>query len=243
MNNRQTLPTSARLALAAALAALPAPALAQAYQCRAPATIGLAKPPKPDGPTVRAAISGYTLALSWSPEFCRNRARDPDQAIQCGGASGRFGFIVHGLWPEAKSGRPPQWCALTPRPKPATLRANLCMTPSARLIEHEWAKHGSCMASTPEGYFRVVGILWQSLRFPEMERLSRQEGLTAADLRSAFVALNRGWRADAVGVQTGRSGWLRELQLCYDRKFMPAPCPRRTFGAGNSARVKIWRGL
>ena len=29
---------------------LPAPALAQAYQCRAPARIDLPRPPQPDGP-------------------------------------------------------------------------------------------------------------------------------------------------------------------------------------------------
>jgi ribonuclease T2 len=222
---------------------LPAPALAQAYQCRAPASIGLGDPPKPDGPVVRKPISSYTFALSWSPEFCRTRASDPAQAVQCSGSTGRFGFIVHGLWPEAKSGPAPQWCSLTPRPRPATIRANLCMTPSARLLEHEWAKHGSCMAKSPENYFRVATILWQSLQFPEMERLSRQEDLTAGELRSAFVALNKGWRADAIGVQTSRTGWLRELQLCYDRKFLPTACSRRNFGASDGTRLKIWRGL
>ncbi len=244
-SNRPTLPILARVfaAFGLALALLPSPALAQAYQCRAPASLGLGDPPKPDGPVIRKPISGYTFALSWSPEFCRTRASEPGQAVQCSGGSGRFGFIVHGLWPEAKSGPPPQWCALTPRPKPATVRANLCMTPSAALIEHEWAKHGSCMAKSAEGYFRVTAILWQSLRFPEMERISRQEDLTAGELRSQFVALNPGWRADAVGVQTTRTGWLREVQLCYNRKFMPSPCPRRTFGASDKAKLKIWRGL
>jgi ribonuclease T2 len=239
------LPISVRVLAALVLVALvlPGSALAQAYQCRAPASLGLGKPPKPDGPVIRKPISGYTFALSWSPEFCRTRARDPGQAVQCSGASGRFGFVVHGLWPEAKNGPAPQWCSLTPRPKPATIRGNLCISPSAALIEHEWAKHGSCMASSAEGYYRVVGILWHSLRFPEMERLSRQDNLTAGELRSQFVTLNPGWRADAVGIQTSRNGWLREVQLCYDRKFMPSPCPRRTFGAGDKARLKIWRGL
>lgn len=217
--------------------------MAQAYQCRLPDRVVASAAPKPDGPVIRAAIARYTLALSWSPEFCRTRARDPGNALQCGGAQGRFGFIVHGLWPEAQSGRPPQWCALSPRPAPASLRANLCMTPSAQLLEHEWAKHGSCMARRPDGYFGVTKILWDALRFPDMDWLSRQDGLTARDLRQAFVALNPGWRSDALAVDTGRSGWLRELRLCYDLQFMPATCPRGQGGAGDGVKLKIWRGL
>jgi hypothetical protein len=37
------------------------------------------------------------------------------------------------------------------------------MTPSPWLLEHAWAKHGSCMAKTPERYFRVAGVLWRGV--------------------------------------------------------------------------------
>ena len=238
MSARRALLVSGLLALS-----VPGTALAQAHQCRIGERIAPTTPPRPDGPVVRVPIARYTLALSWSPEFCRTRARDPGQAMQCSGDSGRFGFIVHGLWPEAASGRPPQWCALTPRPSAATLRANLCMTPSAQLLEHEWAKHGSCMVKQPDEYFKIASILWHSLRLPEMERLSRQPDLTAGDLRKAFVALNPGWRSDAIAVDSGRSGWLREIKLCYGRDFLPQACPRGQSGARDQAPLKIWRGL
>lgn len=222
---------------------LPGSALAQAYQCRAPQVLAPGPAPRADGPVVRVPIARYTLALSWSPEFCRTRLRDPAQALQCSGSTGRFGFIVHGLWPEAASGKPPQWCSLTPRPSAATLRANLCMTPSARLLEHEWAKHGSCMAKRPDDYFRVAAVLWNALRLPDMERLSREPELTAGDLRKALVTLNPGWRADAIAIDSGRNGWLREVKLCYGRDFMPQACPRGQSGARDNAALKIWRGL
>ena len=157
--------------LLTALALLPSPALAQAYQCRVPQNVTLPPPARPDGPSYRAAITGYTLAVSWSPEFCRGKAeRDPDN-YQCNGQIGRFGFVLHGLWPESGSGKSPQWCALTPRPTPDDLRANLCMTPVPWLIEHEWAKHGSCMAATPavltpdatgSTSCRHIGIVWST---------------------------------------------------------------------------------
>ena len=223
------------------LALLPTPALAQAYQCVLPARIGPVRAIRPDGPAVRAVISHYTLALSWSPEFCRG-SRAAENALQCGGSVGRFGFILHGLWPESNSGPTPQWCALAQPPSPQLLRQNICMTPAPQLLAHEWAKHGSCMAKTPEGYFKVAGILWHSLRYPDMAQLSRRPGLTAGELRRAFVAANRGWTTEAVGITTGSRGWLRELKLCYGRDFMPRACPRGSFGAPNNAQLKIWRG-
>jgi ribonuclease T2 len=230
------LPGAALLALA-----LPGAAFAQAYRCMPPERIGPQRPIAPDGPSRRAPIAGYTLAASWSPEYCR---RPQDRAtMQCSGANGRFGFVLHGLWPEARSGPPPQWCSLLPRPSRALIRRNLCMTPVPWLLEHEWAKHGSCMARTPERYFRVSGILWRSLRWPDADRLSRQEELTVGDLRRAFIARNPDWKPDQVGVLVNERGWLRELHLCYGRDFMPASCKRGQLGPPDSTPLKIWRGL
>lgn len=229
----------AGLALAALLAA--APAMGQAYQCRLPDRVGPLGDVRPDGPMRRTAIAGYTLAASWSPEYCK-MSGDAD-SLQCSGRLGRFGFILHGLWPEAKSGAPPQWCAPAPRPRENVVRSNLCMTPSASLIAHEWAKHGSCMVQTPDAYMRVSAILWRSLRWPDADRLSRGRALTAGDFRKAFVAANRDWRPRQIGLMVSRGGWLREVHLCYGANFMPADCDARRFGPGDAARLKIWRGL
>ena len=227
------------LALLALTALLPAQALAQAYQCALPQRIGPVAAPQPDGPIRRTPISGYTLAVSWSPEYCH---RDKS-SMQCSGRNGRFGFVLHGLWPEARRGPPPQWCALTPRPSPELIRRHLCMSPAPALLEHEWAKHGSCMVKTPEAYFRVSSILWRSLRWPDADRLSRQEGLTVGEFRRAFVVANPDWRGKKVGIVLNRNGWLKELRLCYGRGFMPADCDRRSFSARDAAPLKIWRGL
>ncbi len=232
---------AAQLLAALLPALLPIPALAQAYRCEPPRRVEPVRPITPDGAPRRVPIAGYTLAASWSPEYCRS---PQDKAsMQCSGANGRFGFVLHGLWPEAGSGAAPQWCAMTPRPSPALIRQNLCMTPVPWLIEHEWAKHGSCMASTPDGYFRVSGILWRSLRWPDVDRLSRQEGLTVGELRRAFIARNPDWKLGQIGVLLSRTGWLREIKLCYGRDFMPKTCPRASLGPPDSAPVKIWRGL
>lgn len=226
---------------ALALALTPATAFAQAYQCTLPGRVEPVRPITPDGPTRRAAIGGYTLAASWSPDYCKTSG--DIGSMQCSGRQGRFGFILHGLWPEAARGNFPQWCGRPTLPSPAMLRPHLCMTPSATLLAQEWAKHGTCMAKTPEQYFKVSAILWRSLQWPDADRLSRQQDLTAGALRRAFVTANPAWRADQVGIDISRNGWLREVRLCYSKRFLPTRCDRRHLGAIDTAPLKIWRGL
>lgn len=228
-------------ALLAALALLPAPVLAQAYQCSVPRSIEPVSPIQPDGLTRRAAVSGYTLAASWSPDYCK--ASGDTTSMQCSRRNGRFGFILHGLWPEARSGPAPQWCGTRVTPSPELLRRHLCMTPSASLLAREWAKHGSCMVKRPETYYKVSAILWRSILWPDADHLSRQENLTVGDLRRAFVARNPDWKPEHVGVDLSGTGWLREIRLCYGKDFMPQSCSKWQFGRPDAASLKIWRGL
>lgn len=230
-----------KAAFALAALALAAPLHAQAYQCRAPARLS-APPVAPDGPVRRMPIAGYTLAVSWSPEFCRGRNQATGNAVQCSGRNGRFGMVVHGLWPEGRQGWP-QWCPTPRRPAPAELARNICMMPGAEMQAHEWAKHGSCMARQPEKYFAVTRVLWNGLRWPDFDRLSKDDPLTAGTIRQAIVAANPGWRGDAIGLVLSDSGWLRELRLCYDRRFRPARCAAARKGPSDNVPVKIWRGL
>ena len=226
---------------AALLALLPAPVLAQAYQCSLPQRLPPLRAVVPDGPVRRAPVAGYTLAVSWSPEYCR-QDRDP-ASVQCSGRNGRFGFILHGLWPEAASGPPPQWCSLTPRPRPETVRQGLCATPVPWLIEHEWAKHGSCMAQSPEAYWGIARHVWARFRWPDADRLSLRPGLSVGDLREAVALANPGLPREAVGVVTNDRGWLRELRICHSRQYRPTACARAIWGPGDSKPLKIWRGL
>ena len=222
---------------------LPVPVLAQAFQCRVPAAPVPVPAIEADGPRRQMPVSGHTLALSWSPEFCRSRQDSLAHARQCSGRDGRFGFIVHGLWPNGRGEGWPQWCPARSQPDPATVRQYLCMTPDARLLAHEWAKHGSCMVGTPQTYFRVTAVLYNALRWPDFDRLSRQEALTAGVVRQAFAEANPPFRPEHVGLVVNERGWLREMRLCYDRRFRPARCTPRRHGPADSASVRIWRGL
>ena len=217
-------------------------ASAQAYQCRAPQ--GPISVPKvtPDAKPRRVPITGYTLALSWSPEFCKNRTKSSRHAFQCSRKHGRFGMVVHGLWPDGRSSWP-QWCRpnrVLPKPE---IRRNMCVMPSARLQARQWAKHGSCMRVRPDGYFKATRILYNSLNWPDFDGLSRDRELSAGQIRKAFIRANPAWKSDQIGLKLNQRGWLQELRLCYGKNFMPKRCARGRLGPADGAKVKIWRGL
>ena len=228
-----------RILIAAALVAAPAAANAQALQCAIPAQVERPHPDlaTTDQPQRLLPIGGYTLALTWSPQVCRTRT----DAFQCGGAN-RFGFTLHGLWPDGVGKDWPQYCHATPLLPPALIKQHLCATPSAQLMQHEWSKHGTCMPGLrPAGYFARSNGLYGRLRYPDMDALSRQ-ALTTGQLAGAIATANPGLPANAIRVTTTRDGWLDELWLCLDRRFAYARCRANSGGVDAGAAVKIWRG-
>jgi ribonuclease T2 len=227
--------------LAAVALCLPAVANAQAYQCRAPQVTSVPRV-TPDSPARRLPVTGYTLALSWSPEFCKPRADDRSHAAQCSGKNGSFGLVVHGLWPESGQSWP-QWCGSSAALTPAEVRGAMCMMPSERLVARQWAKHGSCMVDRPAKYLKVTNILWRGLRIPDYDRISREDALTAGRIRAAFADANPAWPESAIGVKLNGRGWLEEVRLCYSKTFRPVRCTPSRWGAKDAVTAKIWRGL
>lgn len=221
--------------------AAPSLARAQAYQCRAP-QVTRVPAITPDGPRRTVPVTGYTLALSWSPEFCKPRRDERGHAFQCSGKQGSFGLVVHGLWPEGTKDWP-QWCETTGALTAADIRSALCLMPSERLVARQWAKHGSCMVRRPAAYLEVIRILRSGLRLPDYDRLSREDGLTAGRIRAAFADANPAWPESAIGVKLSPRGWLEEIRLCYSARFRPVPCPAARRGAADAAPAQIWRGL
>ncbi|WP_066810315.1 ribonuclease T2 family protein [Sphingomonas asaccharolytica] len=232
----------ARATLAALTAlVLPGIANAQALVCTPNANPPRPNPelPTADQPQRVLPIGGYTLAITWGPQFCRNGGFTPSARFQCGSGN-RFGFTLHGLWPDGVGKDWPQYCTTTDLVPPLVIKGMLCSTPSAQLIQHEWAKHGTCMGTTPAAYFARSSAMYAKLRYPDMDALSRRP-LTVGQFAAAFARSNPGIPVGAIRV-TAKSGWLDELWLCLDRRFAYERCKPNTGGLPGNARLKIWRG-
>lgn len=225
-----------------AAAVLPGVALAQVAQCAIPAQIARPKPDLPDAgqPRRPLPIGSYTLALTWSPQYCSGNPRNA--AFQCDGKNGRFGFTLHGLWPDGMGKDWPQYCRATDLLPRKVIRDTLCATPSAQLIQHEWAKHGTCMTTKPELYFDLSRTLYSQIRYPDMAALAKRTSLTVGNFANAFAAANRGISADMLRVTTTRGGWLDEVWLCMDKAMDYTRCPTHQGGAANAARLRIKPG-
>ena len=209
--------------------------------CRVPAELATPNPvPPPAGQVRRTPVTRYTLALSWSPGHCARRdCNNYEDDVQCSGQAGNFGFVLHGLWPETDGRNWPQYCAPTRVINSGTIREHLCMTPSPQLMQHEWAKHGTCMARTPEAYFDRAANLYDRVVMPDMAQFSGRRDATAGDLRAAFMAANPGLARSAIQININRGGWLEEVHLCLDRRFRYAACPAWQNGAGDDARLRV----
>lgn len=232
-----------RIALAALTLAFPATAGAQAYSCAVPGTLPRPRPDLPSEGQPRRVlpIGGYTLAITWAPNYCRDNGSQASARFQCGEPN-RFGFTLHGLWPDGVGKDWPQYCRSTALLPPRVIRANLCATPSAQLLQHEWAKHGTCMAGyTPARYFARSTALYRRLRYPDMDALSRRP-LTARGMQLAMAAANPGLGAEMMRVTADRRGWLDEIWICLDRQFRPQRCPAHQGGLAATAQLRIWRG-
>lgn len=226
------------LAMIAALTGYPALAVAQ-NQCAIPQSIpqGRAIFPPP-GKTVLAPLTGHILALSWSPQFCKTNGEKKKNAFQCGGSK-KFGFILHGLWPDGEGGTNPQWCKRVSAVPPAVMRSAFCATPSLGLMQYQWAKHGSCIERDAESYFRLATMQFNVLKFPDMNALSRSE-TDVATLTTALVIANPRLTRDMIRIVVTPLGWLEEVRLCLDTGLHPRVCPRDIGGAGPATKVKIW---
>ncbi|TXC70143.1 ribonuclease T [Sphingomonas ginsenosidivorax] len=232
-----------RLVIAATALLAPGIAGAQAYSCSAPTGALTVHPdlPSAEQPARDIPIGSYTLAITWAPQYCRDNAGRPASAVQCGGGN-RFGFTLHGLWPDGVGKTWPQYCkaaGIVPQP---VLRKHLCATPSAQLMQHEWAKHGTCMPGyRPAKFFAQSGALYARLRYPDMDALSRAP-LTAGRFANAMARANPGLGAQMMRITATRQGWLDEVWICLDRRFRYRRCPVHQGGLAPAATLKIWRG-
>ena len=177
-----------------------------------------ARKQKTSCPNEPGTFDYYVLSLSWSPQHCATHS-DHDQCE----TFKRFGFVLHGLWPQCKNGYPSH-CAAPGKLEPYQVSSMLDIMPSADLVTHEWETHGTCSGLNPSEYFEAARLAFNSIKIPDqLRRPDNQVEQTPQAIALALVNANQRLDRRAIVVDCDHR-YLQEVRICLDRDLAPQPC-------------------
>ena len=137
----------------------------------------------------KAKFDYYLLSLSWAPNFCASHPNDHSSECQLGGHTA---FVLHGLWPQANNGQPPMSCTPASPVAKSIVDHVLNFMHTPRLIQHEWAKHGTCSGLSAQDYFAKVEHAFKSVKVPnQYPNLNHQQSFGISDIEESFADLNQ----------------------------------------------------
>lgn len=163
----------------------------------------------------------YLLSLSWSPAFCM---QSPG-AAECNGPR-RYGFIVHGLWPQNERGWPEN-CAAGGDVPDNVVEGITDLMPARKLVYHEWSAHGTCSGLDPAAFFALVRRAYQSVAVPaSFARPDNAIEQSPATITAQFMQANPRLPPQSVVATCSSQGapHLREVHLCFSRELAPRAC-------------------
>ncbi len=163
----------------------------------------------------------YVMSLSWSPQHCSTPAGAKDSS-QC--AEGRqYGFVVHGLWPQYERGFPSD-CEDTDPVRSGIVRQMLRLMPAEELIQHEWAKHGTCSGLDQPAYFKKIEQAYANVKIPlDYTQPLKQIEVSLEDVHKEFRNANPSFPEDSIhSLCNGK--FLSEVRVCYTKDLKPRPC-------------------
>ena len=177
----------------------------------------------------------YVLSLSWAPEFCAQPGAARSNPGECGAPKG---FVVHGLWPEVISGKSPESCGPARPISRGFVNELLKYMPSASLIQHEWATHGTCSGLDTNEYFTKLLLARAAIQVPvQIASLGEPETETVAKLEEQFAGSNPGFPKDGLRVIC-KGGAFTEVRACFDKDIKGRACTASA-GRCNSPSVTI----
>jgi ribonuclease T2 len=163
----------------------------------------------------------YLLSLSWSPAFCLS---DPE-ASECHGPR-RFGFIVHGLWPQYEKGWPEN-CNVHEQVPDNVVSGISDIMPARGLIYHEWSAHGSCSGLSSADFFALLRRAYAGITVPaSLSVVSHEIEQSPGAIAGEFLHANPRFSAQSIVVTCSRQDAprLREVHICLDRDLSPRAC-------------------
>ena len=167
-----------------------------------------------------SAFDYYLLNLSWAPAYC---ASGSAASSECD-PTHHFGFVVHGLWPEGNNGGYPQNCGAASPVSQPIVQHMLTIMPSSSLIQHEWAKHGTCSGLSTQEYFAAIEKLYTGLRVPrEFQQPSSAAQTSPPEVEAKFASANSAPK-DAFRVSCPQNEF-SAVEVCVSKAMQYQACP------------------
>jgi ribonuclease T2 len=163
----------------------------------------------------------YLLSLSWSPAYCLGSPG----AAECNGPR-RFGFIVHGLWPQNEKGWPEN-CDVHQQVPDSVVTGISDLMPARGLVYHEWSAHGTCSGLDPGDYFALIRRAYSGMAIPAaFTAIDQAVEQSPQDIAAKFLRANARLSAPSIVVTCSAQGSprLREVHICLDRDLSPRAC-------------------
>ena len=174
-------------------------------------------------PSPAPSFDYYLLSLSWAPEFCAQPGEAPANPLECGPGVA-MKFAVHGLWPEANLGKNPESCGPSTKVPKGLVNQLLPYIPSASLIQHEWATHGTCTGLTVDDFFTKVLLARSAVQVPvQISSIGAVETESPTEIEAEFAAANPAFPKGAFRTAC-RSNALTEVRACFDKDVKPLTC-------------------
>lgn len=154
----------------------------------------------------------YVLSLSWSPNWCALEG-DALRSPQCE-SDRKFGWILHGLWPQYETGWPSNCRTRFRDPSRADTAAMADIMGTSGLAWHQWKKHGRCSDLSADEYFATARRAYENVKRPAVFRaLEKSVQLPASVVQDAFLQANPDWHADMVTITCKRNR-IQEARIC-----------------------------
>ncbi|MFW9102096.1 ribonuclease T2 [Pseudomonas sp. P4795] len=168
--------------------------------------------------SVAGVFDYYLLTLSWSPTFCLTHKED----AQCSGKG--YGFVLHGLWPQDAKGGWPESCPPVTNLSAAETAKGLTLFPTKKLLDHEWAKHGTCSGLGAMGYLDASDKAVAAVKIPEeLQPFSTSYYFEAQEIADLFRKSNPGIAANGIAVICNGPE-LSEVRVCMGKDLQFGAC-------------------
>ena len=158
----------------------------------------------------------YLLDMPWGPVFCSS-IKDVSATCQP-----QTGFVVHGLWPQNFDGTWPQFCA--PATTPPDLAANLDLTPDLGLLQHEWAKHGTCSGLSSTDFFAAERSAFTQLTMPvQLIEITANRTFTPLFALNMVYMINPNLPPGSLSLSC-KDGHVLSVEACFSKSLQPMRC-------------------